>query len=39
MNLIQYADGTNDIQSIAKFIKLSLNETKKLYIFCKKKIS
>ena len=37
MNFIQYADGTNDVQSISKLIRLSLNETKKLYTFCKKK--
>jgi aminopeptidase-like protein len=36
MNFIQYADGSNNIQTIAKFIKMSLNEVKKIYSICKK---
>jgi aminopeptidase-like protein len=37
MNFLTYADGSNDLLIISKFIKKSYSDTKKIYFFLKKK--
>ncbi len=36
MDFLQYADGKNDIQTIAKKLKINLSLTKKTYTLLKK---
>ena len=36
LDFLQYADGTNDIKQISRYIKLSLTRTKKIYKILKK---
>ena len=36
MNFLQYADGTNSLSEISKLIKISINNTKKIFKILKK---
>ena len=36
LNFLSYSDGRNDLESISKYIRISLKKTKKIYLFVKK---
>ena len=36
LNFLSYSDGRNDLESISKYIEISLEKTKKIYLFVKK---
>ena len=36
LNFMQYSDGNNNLKNVAKFIKLPLTKTKKIFFFLKK---
>jgi aminopeptidase-like protein len=37
VDFLQYADGSNDLENISKYIRLNLKDTKKIYNILKKK--